>query len=421
MEQILRIFQALLLLFLITSCSQEESRVLSIGTGGSTGNYDKTGLAISRVVNKELEATGIRLQSKESAGSVSNIDAIMAGDLEFGIAQADRQFQAVNGLAEWQDKGPQTDLRAIFSLYTESVTLVAGLDAGINTMNDLRGKRVDVGVAGSGIRRNAIDVLDAAGIDWQADIEAHREKLDDRVQMIMNSQLDAFFHTTGHPSQEIEFVTFSVRGARLIPLLNIEKLLAEHTYYSKSVIPVALYPRAGNDKDVETIGTKATFLTSATIPDEIVYAVTKAVINNLDSLGKHDPVLTTFGKEDMLEGLTAPIHPGALKFYTEIGLRVPSYRLSGRDVTFSWDASTSPNVAGYSVHYGLSSGNYANTVFVGNRTSYTLSDLAIGETYYIAVTAHEADGEGESRFSGEIVVRITEEHSNGNSSGAGTG
>ena len=97
MGRTLRVFQALFLLFLIPACSQEENRVLSIGTGGSTGNYDKTGLAIARIVNEAREAHGLQLQSKESAGSVANIDALMAGDIAFGIAQADRQYQAVNG------------------------------------------------------------------------------------------------------------------------------------------------------------------------------------------------------------------------------------------------------------------------------------------------------------------------------------
>jgi TRAP transporter TAXI family solute receptor len=403
------------LLILIPSCSQEENRFLTIGTGTSTGNYDKTGLAIARIVDKEREAHGFQLQPKESSGSVSNIDAIIAGEIEFGIAQADRQYQAVNGLAEWKGKGPQKDLRAVFSLYTESVTLIAGRDSGINAIHDLRGKRVDVGLPGSGTRQNAIDALDAAGIEWEKDIEAHEEKLDDRVRMLMHSELDAFFHTVGHPSQDITFATYSDRGARFIPLVNIERLLAKYPYYSKSVISVKQYPRADNDKDVETIGVKATFLTSAEIPEEVVYAVTKAVFNDLDLLGKYDLVLKTFSKENMLEGLTAPIHPGALRYYREIGLQVPPSGLSGHEITFAWNASASPNVGSYSVHYGLSSGNYPNKVFVGNQTNYTLSGLGGGRTYYIAVTALEANGTGESDFSDEIVVKIPEEHTDGNS------
>ena len=323
-KQILLICQVLFLLFVIPSCSQEKIHSLTIGTGGPGGNYKMTGLAIARIVNKEQEAHGFRLQDKASAGSVSNIDAIVAGDIEFGIAQADHQYHALNGLAEWKGKGPQKDLRAVFSLYTESVTLVAGRNSGINAIHDLRGKPVDIGLPGSGTRKNAIDALDAAGIEWEKNIEVHEEKLDDRLNMLIHSKVDAFFHTVGHPSQDIKLATYSVRGARLIPLVNIEKILATNLYYSKSFIPIELYPRADNKSDVETIGVKATFLTSAKVPDDIVYAVTKAVFDDLESLGQYDPVLKTFRKEIMLDGLTAPIHPGALRYYKEIGLQVPS-------------------------------------------------------------------------------------------------
>ncbi len=321
-KQILLISQILFLLFLISSCSEEKIHSVTIGTGGPGGNYQMSGLAIARIVNKNQEANGFRLQETESTGSVTNIDAILAGDIEFGIAQADHQYRALRGLVEWKEKGPQKDLRALLSLYTESVTLVAGRDSGIVAIHDLSGKRVDIGVAGSGTRQNAIDALNAAGIDWEKNIIVHEEKLDDRLNMLMHSALDAFFHTVGHPSRDIKFATYSVRGARIIPLVNIDKILSKNPYYSKSVIPVSLYPRADNNKDVETIGVKATLLTSAKVPDNIVYAVTKAILDDLESLGKYDPVLQTLNKDNMLDGLTAPIHPGALRFYQEIGLQV---------------------------------------------------------------------------------------------------
>ena len=110
---------------------------------------------------------------------------------------------------------------------------------------------------------------------------------------------------------------------RLFPLVNIEKLLSKHPYYSKSFIPIELYPRADNKKDVETVGVKAIFLTSAKIPDDVVYATTKAIFDGFDSLGEYDPVLSTFSKESMLESLTAPIHSGALRYYKEMGLKLP--------------------------------------------------------------------------------------------------
>ena len=323
-KQILLICQVLFLLFVIPSCSQEKSNSLTVGTGAPGGSYYLTGLAISRIVNNKQEAHGFRLQEEFSSGSVSNINAIMAGDIQFGIAQSDRQYQAFNGLAEWKEKGPQKDLRAVFSLYPESVTLVASGYSGLSAIHDLRGKRVDIGLPGSGARQNAIDVLDAAGIEWEKDMEVHEEKLDDRINMLMHDRVDAFFHTVGHPSQDIKSATFLVGGIRFIPPVNIEQILSENPYYSKSFIPIELYPFAINKEDVETIGVKATLLTSAKVPDDIVYAVTKAVFDDLESLGYYSHVLKrTVRKENMLDGLTAPIHPGALRFYQEIGLQVP--------------------------------------------------------------------------------------------------
>jgi TRAP transporter TAXI family solute receptor len=327
-KQILLICQVLFLLFVIPSCSQEESKPLTVGTGAPGGSYYLTGLAIASIVNSRQEAQGFRLQQLSSSGSVSNINAIMAGDIQFGIAQSDRQYQAFNGLAEWEENGPQKDLRAVFGLYTESVTLVAARNSDIAAVNDLRGKRVDIGLPGSGARQNAIDVLDAAGIEWDKDIVVQEEQLDDRIRMLTHGSMDAFFHTVGHPSQDIKSATFSVGGIRFIPPVNIEKILSESPYYSKSLIPVIFYPFASNKKDIETIGVKATFLTSAKVPDDIVYAVTKAVFDDLESLGYYDHVLkhfvSTVRKENMLDGLTAPIHPGALRFYQEIGLQVPT-------------------------------------------------------------------------------------------------
>jgi TRAP transporter TAXI family solute receptor len=329
-KQILLICQVLFLLFVIPSCSQDksnsltESNSLTVGTGAPGGSYHLTGLAISSIVNNKQEVHGFRLLEEFSSGSVSNINAIVAGDIQFGIAQSDRQYQAFNGLAEWKEKGPQKDLRAVFSLYPESVTLVASGHSDIAAIHDLRGKRVDISLPGSGARQNAIEVLSAAGIEWEKDIKVHEEKLDDRINMLMHGRLDAFFHTVGHPSQDIKSATFLVGGIRFIPPVNIEQILSEKPYYSKSFIPMELYPFAINKEDVETIGVRATFLTSAKVPDDIVYAVTKAVFDDLESLGYYSHVLKrTVRKENMLDGLTAPIHPGALRFYQEIGLEVP--------------------------------------------------------------------------------------------------
>ena len=130
LERMSTVGLAIFVLFLLPSCSQE-TPVLSIGSGGMLGNYYSVARAIARVVNQEQDAHGFLLQEEPTTGSVANIDAILAGDVAFGIAQADREYQAANGLADWKDRGPQKDLRAVFSLYTDSITVVAGRGSGV--------------------------------------------------------------------------------------------------------------------------------------------------------------------------------------------------------------------------------------------------------------------------------------------------
>ena len=247
----------------------------------------------------------------------------MAGDMEFGIVQSDSQYQALNGLDEWKDKGPQKDLRSMFSLYTESITLLASVDSGARTIKNLKGKRVYIGEIGSGSRQNAIDALKAAGIDWKTDIKVIKiGKNTDAQSMLMRGELDAFFYTVGHPTTAIKFATVGAKKTLFIPIVNIEALLSKNPYYAKSSIPVSLYPQIANDEDVKTFGVKATFVTSAKIPDNVVYAITKEVFENLGSLKYSHPTLNMLTKESMVtDGLTAPMHPGALQYYKEAGLK----------------------------------------------------------------------------------------------------
>ncbi|MBC7360646.1 MAG: TAXI family TRAP transporter solute-binding subunit, partial [Desulfacinum sp.] len=132
--------------------AQAKTTFVTIGTGGITGVYYPTGGAICKIVNNKRDQYGIRCTVESTGGSVFNINAVLAGDLEFGIAQSDRQYQAIKGEAEWQDKGPQQDLRAVFSIHPEAITLVAAEDAGIKSVQDLKGKRVNIGNPGSGQR-----------------------------------------------------------------------------------------------------------------------------------------------------------------------------------------------------------------------------------------------------------------------------
>ncbi len=296
---------------------------ITIGTGGISGVYYPTGGAIAKIVNKKKDENGIRATVESTDGSVFNVNAVLEGELQFGIVQSDRQYQAVNGLAEWEDKGRQQDLRAVFSLHPESITLVAAVDAGISDIADLKNKRVNIGNPGSGHRQNAIDALEAVGLDHNRDLISEGIKPAEAPGLLQDGRIDAFFYTVGHPSAAIKEATAGVRKVRFASITGVEELLAKYPYYTKAVIPVELYPGADNTVDVDTFGVKATLVTSVEVPEDVVYTVTKEVIENLELFKNLHPAFKVLTKAGMLEGLSAPIHPGALKYYREAGLKSP--------------------------------------------------------------------------------------------------
>ncbi|TNF47262.1 TAXI family TRAP transporter solute-binding subunit [bacterium] len=298
-----------------------KTKFYTIGTGGVTGVYYPTGGAIARIVNAKKKDYGMRLTVESTGGSVFNINAIMAGDLEFGVVQSDRQFQAINAMAEWKDKGKQTDLRALFSIHPESITLCAAVDAGINSLQDLKGKKVNIGNPGSGQRQNSIDALTAAGIDYEKDIQAESLKAAEAPGLLQDGRIDAFFYTVGHPSGAFKEATSGTRKVKFIPIELPDSFYEKFPYYAPSIVPViGNYPGAANKEDVPSFGVKATFVTTKKVPEKDVYNVVKEIFENFDDFKKLHPAYAVLTKENMMEGQSAPLHKGAEKYYKEKGM-----------------------------------------------------------------------------------------------------
>ena len=299
--------------------AEAKTTFVTIGTGGITGVYYPTGGAIAKMVNAKRDVYGIRATVESTGGSVFNVNAVMAGDLEFGVVQSDRQYQAVKGEAEWEGK-PQTDLRAMFTLHPETVTLVASVASGVMDIKDLKGKRVNIGNPGSGQRQNSIDALTEAGLDWEKDIKAEGVKAAEAPGLLQDGRIDAFFYTVGHPSGAIKEATAGATKVRFVKIEVSDAFLKKYPYYARAFVPIKLYEGAENKEDCPTFGVKATFITSAKVPDDVVYAITKEVFDNLEEFKKLHPAYEVLTKENMLEGMSAPIHPGAMKYYKEVGL-----------------------------------------------------------------------------------------------------
>ncbi len=305
-----------------TSSGAPETTYIKIGTASQTGVYYPVGAGIAQWVNKAQSDHGVQASVEATDGSVFNINALMTGDLDFGIVQADRQYQAVHGEAEWAAHGAQSNLRAVCSLYTEMVTLAAAEDAGIEQVGDLKGKRVNIGNPGSGTRVNAIDVLTAAGLDPETDIDTQDITAGESPKLFQDNRLDAFFFTVGHPAGTFMELTAGTRPARFVSIAGpaVTSLIASKPYYSTANIPVADYPGILNTSDAATIGLKTTLVTSATVSDDVVYAVTKAIFDNLDAFRGTHAALNYLKAEEMVQGNFAPLHPGAARYFQEAGL-----------------------------------------------------------------------------------------------------
>ncbi|HIP83774.1 MAG TPA: TAXI family TRAP transporter solute-binding subunit [Desulfocapsa sulfexigens] len=293
---------------------------VTIGTGGVTGVYYPTGGAICRLVNKTRKDHGIRCSVESTGGSVYNLNTIAAGELDMGVAQSDWQYHAYNGTSKFAKKGPNKKLRAVFSIHPEPFTVVARADSGIKDFKDLKGKRVNIGNPGSG-QRGTMEVLMGA-LGWtKKDFKLASElKSSEQSKALCDNKIDAMVFTVGHPSGSIKEATTSCDAVMVsVTGPEVDKLVADNDYYRTATIPGGMY--RGTDADTPTFGVGATFVSSSDVPENVIYNVVKAVFENFDSFQKLHPAFKNLKKEEMIkDGLSAPLHDGAAKYYKEAGL-----------------------------------------------------------------------------------------------------
>jgi TRAP transporter TAXI family solute receptor len=301
-----------------TTMTVAQEKFITIGTGGQTGVYYVVGQSICRLLNRGTAEHSLKCTAPSTGGSVANINAIKAGDMDMGVAQSDAQFNAYNGKGDFEGDAFE-NLRSVFSVHPEPFTVVARADSGIESFADIKGKRVNIGNPGSGQYATMQVVMDALG--WtNADFALASElRPAEQSAALGDNKVDAIIYTVGHPNGSIQEATSTV-DAKLIPVTGpeIDKLVADNPYYAVATIPGGMY--AGTDEDVQTFGVKATFVTSADVDDETVYQVVKAVFDNFDRFKGLHPAFANLKEEDMIsQGLSAPLHPGAEKYYQERG------------------------------------------------------------------------------------------------------
>ncbi|WP_114964349.1 TAXI family TRAP transporter solute-binding subunit [Alkalilacustris brevis] len=298
----------------------QQQTFISIGTGGVTGVYYPAGGAICRLVNAGRSEHGIRCGVESTAGSVFNLNSIRAQELEFGVAQSDWQFHMYNGSSQFEADGAYEDLRAVFSLHPEPFTVVARADAGISSFEDLEGKRVNIGNPGSGQRGTMEVVMDAMGWDMSTFSVVSELQAGEQAQALCDNNIDAMVYTVGHPSGAIQEATTACDTV-LVNVDNdvIRALVDDRDYYRMATIPGGMY--RGTDADVTTFGVGATFVSAAWVDDDVVYELTKAIFEGLDTFKGLHPAFEILNAEEMVsDGLSAPLHAGAERYYREAGL-----------------------------------------------------------------------------------------------------
>ena len=297
-----------------------EQTFITIGTGGVTGVYYPTGGAICRLVNKDRKEHGVRCSVESTGGSVYNTRTIREGELDFGVVQSDVQSAAIEGVRAFENDEPYGNLRAVFSVHPEPMHVMVRADAGINSVADMKGKRINIGNPGSGTRVLAGVLMDAAGVTPDDFALAAELKSSEQSAALCDGKLDAAIWAAGLPNGSSMEAT-STCAIKILDLTTsgTAKVLADNAAYAAATIPGGLYP--GNEADIASWGPKATFVTDASTPDKVVYVLVKAVFENFEDFKKLHPAFGRLTKEQMVkDGLSAPLHPGAKQYYKEAGL-----------------------------------------------------------------------------------------------------
>jgi len=296
------------------------TKYVSIGTGAITGVYYPAGGAICRLLNRGRKEHGIRCSVESTGGSVSNLNAVRNGAIDFGITQSDWQHHAYNGTGFFADQKPFKEMRSVFSLYSETFTMAVTEKSEITSLDEMVGKRINFGPQGSGMYATMEVLMAAKGWTKQSFSTVTYLQPSEQPKALCDGKIDVMIYASGNPNGVLQEATQACKVKIIsIDRETIDKLIQTNSFYVKAIIPGGMY--AGNPSNIETFGVKASLVTSEKTSADVVYNITKAVFENFDNFKTLHPVFSSLKKEEMLrEGNSAPLHVGALKYYREAKL-----------------------------------------------------------------------------------------------------
>lgn len=290
-----------------------QQQFVSIATGGTAGTYYPLGGALGEIYNQHV--AGVNASVQATGASVANVNMLAQGQVELALIQNDIAYYAAH--AEEMFQSPIPALQGIATLYPEVIQIVARADAGIDSVEDLKGLRVAVGDAGSGTEANARQILGAAGITYD-DISVRYLSFAEASSNLRDGHIDAAFVTAGLPTAAIQDIA-AQREITLVPVSDelVAQLRADYPFYTQVVVPGGTY--RGIDADVQTVAVKAMLAVRADLSEDLVYNLTKAMFENLPRLAQAHARGADVSLETAQDGMSIPVHPGAARYYAEAG------------------------------------------------------------------------------------------------------
>jgi len=301
----------------ISAVNLNASSFITLGTGAVSGTYYPTGKNICKLVNKYKNTTNIRCSVESTKGSISNIKSVTNKELDLAIVQSDILYNASHGYKTFKNN-PKKDIRSIMAIYPELFTLVVSKISNIKTIQEIKNKKINIGNPGSGNEVTTLQLLKVLNIKMN-ELQGSRLDSSDMPDALSNNKIDGYFYMIGHPASNIKYATNNT-DAKIIPIEGkfIDKLITQNPYFIKSFIKGGIYK--GNSENINTFGVKAVLIANKTTSDYVVYNFVKAIFENFEQFKLMHPSYENITKKSLLDGISAPLHNGAKKYYKEIGL-----------------------------------------------------------------------------------------------------
>lgn len=291
---------------------------LNMATGGTSGTYYGFSGVLANTLNGKMGDVSINVES--SGASSANIEMIDTGNDQLAIVQNDVMYYAYTATDMYEGKDPIQSYSAVMSCYPEYVQIVA--NKSITSIEDLKGKKVSVGDAGSGVEFNARQILAAYGIDIDSDITKQNQSFADSADSLKNGTIDAAFVVAGYPTTAVSELA-STYDFNLLPLdeEHANALMEQYGFYTYGVIPGNTYTCVADD--VPAVAVMATIIARNDVEEDTIYNLVKAIFDNQEEITVGHAKGSELSKETAVQGIDIPFHPGAAKYFTEAGVTIP--------------------------------------------------------------------------------------------------